>query len=342
MILRYILNQIKLIILRYKISRKTDLIFLFGTPAHSNMGDQAQTYCILEWLKENYGNYKVILFTLNNASDPIIRFIRKRIKPNDMLVCHSGYHLTDLYHEKDVYFQVIALFPEYRILMFPQTIHFVKDKEDEQRVTQIFNQHKNIVLMCRDETSYVKAQTLFKSCHLLLYPDIVTSLIGRYHYDNIRDGVLFCMRNDKEAFYKPEQIQQLRQSLAGLKTDITDTTITLSWRRISRNRKIILENMFCRFSKYKLVITDRYHGTIFSLIAGTPVIVLTSTDHKLSSGVKWFPKEFEKYVYFASDLEQAYTIAMRLVNDTGLEYCLPSYFLENYYLVLKSRLELLK
>ncbi|WP_082026255.1 polysaccharide pyruvyl transferase family protein [Prevotella pectinovora] len=41
-----------------------------------------------------------------------------------------------------------------------------------------------------------------------------------------------------------------------------------------------------QFAKYQVVITDRYHGTIFSQIVNTPVIVISSTDHKLRSGVK--------------------------------------------------------
>ena len=86
-----------------------------------------------------------------------------------------------------------------------------------------------------------------------------------------------------------------------------------------------------KYSKYKLVITDRYHGTIFSLIAGTPVIVLSSADHKLSSGVKWFPIEiFGDYVSYASSLDDAFEKANKML-ATPHTHQLPPYFQENYY-----------
>lgn len=50
-------------------------------------------------------------------------------------------------------------------------------------------------------------------------------------------------------------------------------------------------------SHYKVVITDRYHGTIFSLIANTPVIIIKSTDHKVTTGADWFKGIYDDYVY---------------------------------------------
>jgi Exopolysaccharide biosynthesis protein len=303
------------------------------------MGDQAQTYCIKNWVEKNFEDYQVIIFTLATATNFILHTIRKNINPDDMLFCHSGYHLTDLYREKDVYCKVAELFPDYKIIIFPQTVNFIQDKAaDEKRVSTIFNNHKNITLLLRDEFSYETAQSLFQNCRLLLYPDIVTSLIGKRKYTNDRDGILFCLRNDIEAFYNQEQIQAFQKKFGNTKIDRNDTTITLSYRTIRKKRKEILENMFDVFSRYKVVITDRYHGTIFSLIAGTPVIVLSSTDHKLSSGVKWFPESFGDYVKFAHNLDEAYQLASEILQRNDYSHILPPYFEDNYYSGLKSKL----
>ena len=81
------------------------------------------------------------------------------------------------------------------------------------------------------------------------------------------------MRNDIEAFYKVETIQKLRDKFENITTEMTDTTISIPYSIINEgsNREKLLIEIFEQFSKYKLVITDRYHGTIFSLIAGNPV-----------------------------------------------------------------------
>lgn len=314
--------------------------FLFGSPGHGNMGDQAQTYCIEQWIKENYADdYEIITMTLASATDTVIYTISQQISANDLLFCHSGYHLTDLYNEKDVYLKVIEQFPKHRIVIFPQTINFNNNKEDEKRVSLIFNSHKNITLLCRDQESYKNAQLIFKSCNLLLYPDIVTSLIGTKTFSNRREGVLFCMRNDVEAFYTVREISKLRARFDTVKTEMTDTTISTPYKTIKRKRETILNEMLNHFSQFELVITDRYHGTIFSLIAGTPVIVLSSTDHKLSSGVKWFPESFGKNVQYAKDPETAYLLAIDILANHQSGKDLPAYFKENYYDVLKSKIK---
>jgi exopolysaccharide biosynthesis predicted pyruvyltransferase EpsI len=330
----------------YIVETKTQKrVFLFGSPGHGNMGDQAQTYCIQRWLNNNYNDYLIIIFTFETATDRMINIIMKNINSNDKIFFHSGYHLTDLYPGKKLYCKIVELFKHYRIVIFPQTISFFNDKEDEKHVTNIFNQHGKITLMCRDEFSYETAKNIFNQCNLLLYPDIVTSLIGMRQYDNNRKGVLFCIRDysDKESLYGKKKINELKTKLKRrfdhLVINQNDTTIATSYSIIKNKREEILEEMLQTFSKYQLVITDRYHGTIFSLVANTPVIVIASTDHKLSSGVKWFPECFHDYVFYADNLDIAYEKAIEILNNTSYKYKLPPYFEQNYYSKLKKKLE---
>ena len=41
------------------------------------------------------------------------------------------------------------------------------------------------------------------------------------------------------------------------------------------------------FSKYKVVVTDRLHGMIFSLLSKTPCIVFDNKTKKVSESLKW-------------------------------------------------------
>lgn len=312
------------------IFRQGNTIFLFGSPFHSNMGDQAQTYCICKWFQQYYPNYNFYIFRYTESYNFLIKLIRKTIRRKDLIVFHSGYHLTDLYREQDVYCQIVKLFPDFPIIIFPQTINYLHSI-NLTATAKIFNSHKNILLMCRDEKSYDTAKKYFYNCKLLLYPDIVTSLIGTKHYSHKREGILFCMRNDVEAFYTKEEINKLATRFNNIKINRTDTTLPIDAKIIYKKREDILEKIFDEYSQYKLVITDRYHGTIFSLIANTPVIVISSTDHKLSSGVKWFPTEFSHFVEFANNLDEAYSLATSILNDNNTRQTLPAYFKLNYY-----------
>jgi exopolysaccharide biosynthesis predicted pyruvyltransferase EpsI len=323
--------------LKKKISSTSPNIFLFGTPNHSNMGDQAQTYCIINWMNQNYPEHKVHTFYLKNSTGRILQYIRQNIQKDDKIFCHSGYHLTNLYDEQRIYSKLVEMFPDFPIVIFPQTINYTQP-EVATKTASLFNNHKDLTILCRDEVSFKTAQTLFSQCHLLLYPDVVTSLIGTKQFENKRDGILFCIRNDKEAFYNPEQITGLRKRIEQFDVvSMTDTTISMPAVEIAENREKILNSIFEDYSGFRLIITDRYHGTIFSLIAGTPVIVLSSSDHKLSSGVKWFPPEFSDYVRYANSLDEAYQLAELSLNKK-LDHILPDYFRKNFWNVLKEKI----
>lgn len=317
--------------------RKKKMIFLFGSPAHSNMGDQAQSFCIQKWTKENYPEYGLLFFRLPETYNSLLKVLRRTIRKDDKIICHSGYHMTDLYHEQDVYCKLAQLFPERPIWIFPQTV-FYKDEMNLKKTADIMNHHGKVTLMARDEISYATAQKYFGGCRLLLYPDIVTSLIGTKSFSNKREGVLFCVRNDIEAFYKKEDIQELKNRFKGVHIEETDTTLKMPYREIIKNRERVLNQVLDYYSRFNVIITDRYHGTIFSLIAGTPVVVLKTSDHKLSSGVKWFPEEFKDYVTFANSLDEAYEKAVSMMKK-DLTHQLPPYFKENYYDKLKAVLE---
>ena len=125
------------------------------------------------------------------------------------------------------------------------------------------------------------------------------------------------------------------------KVDRIDTTISTKYTELKKELKSIIENTIEQFSKYKVVITDRYHGTIFSLASNTPTIVINSTDHKLSSGVDWFKdkEEFKGYIFFAQSLEEAQKLAEDIYRNKKDYKVLPEYFRTHYYDKLKEKFE---
>ena len=318
-------------------------IYLFGVPFHTNLGDQAQTFCIINWVKQNISECNVLPFcSVFDLNGLLLRILSLFIKKNDIILCHSGYHMGELYPQYLLYISIVRRFSKNKIIVFPQTINF-KNCEEAKRVAAIFDRHDDCYLLCRDSYSYDIAKKLFQKTQILLYPDIVTSLIGKFNYDvSNRNGVLFCIRNDKEAYYRKSEINSLRSKFLDIRTDIIDTYISTPVGELINNREDILNKEFARFSQYKLVITDRYHGVIFSLISNTPVVILTTIDHKLSSGVKWFPMEiFAEYVYYANDLNEAYEDAVRILKTVPARG-LPPYFYEKYYSLLSEKLNIKK
>lgn len=308
-------------------------IYFFCTPTHSNLGDQAQLMCWLRLFSEWYPDYKVIQVSTRFRVFDTLRNIHKIIKPEDKIFIHSGYLIFDPHPELPFILDVVRDFYDHPITILPQTVNLMGEWY-QHIVSGIFNANPNLTLMCRDEVSLKKAKLLFPNIKLILMPDVVTSLIGNsyFQYPNSkRNGVMLCVRNDLEKFYSSEQIQTLRERF-NCNTSITDTTINVQPWVWGKNREKLIRSILEEFSKYQVIITDRYHGTIFSQIVNTPVVVLSSADHKLSSGVKWFPKDnFGHNMYYAHDLDEAYNLAKNILDRNGKVFKNPPYFKDEYY-----------
>ena len=261
-----------------------------------------------------------------------IELIKSYIRTMDKIVIHSGYLIYDPHPELNYICNIVDVFHDRPITILPQTVN-LEDERIRRYVASCFNAHPNLTLMCRDEISYKKAGELFE-CQLKLMPDVVTSLIGNKDFDYTkvsRKGVLFCIRDDGEKYYSKEDINNLKRKFIDYKVKQVDTTINAPAWKWDKERESLIRGMLDVFSHYQVVITDRYHGTIFSQITNTPVVVLSSNDHKLASGVKWFPKEvFKNNIQYASNLEEAYNMAIRLLKENSY-MCNNDYFMQNYW-----------
>lgn len=316
---------------------KKGRIYVFGAPRHSNLGDQAQSLCIEDWCRQHYPSYNIVIIdtpSIFQKDNYVIRKIRSIIRPNDKIILHSGYHTTDVWpFENYANVEIINHFPDVRIYVFPQTIHF-EDEDNLMSTVEAYKRHGNVNLMCRDKISFNIAKKEFRDIDITLMPDIVTTLIGTQKYNSKnRDGINMCFRNDKESKYG-KNIEAMKEELLSITGNIeqTDTTVDIDPYFVQKNRKRVIFDQIHLMSGKKLTITDRYHGTIFSIIANTPVIVLGSTDHKLSSGVKWFAdRVFSDLIYFASSTKEAVKIAKKVYGTYDYENNVTQYFNEHYW-----------
>lgn len=309
-------------------------IYFFLKPVTPNTGDMAQDMCIERWFSRVYPEYKVLPIPHKFTTKKLLRLIQQKIQLSDLIFFHSGFTMND--PNEDLYFilKIIPLFPNNKITILPQTVDLIS-KEVKNKVIEVFDSHRDLTLVCRDTVSLERCKKMFQHCHLILFPDFVTSMIGKYPLktDAQRNGILFVLRNDAEKYYQKGQLQELINRLKKTKiaVDITDTLLIRSSFTTVTYRDQIIERILRKFSRYQLIVTDRYHGLIFSQIVSVPVIVLQSTNHKLTSGIEWFPRDlFKNNLYFANNLNEVYQIAEKRLQDTNI-YLNPPYFFEKYF-----------
>jgi pyruvyl transferase EpsI len=284
-------------------------IFLMGTPTHGNIGDQAIVMGELSILKNYFPDHEVIEipyeYLTGTLGDIFWRLgFEEILRDNGIIFMHGGGNLGNLWlNEEELRRKLIEKFPTSKIVIFPQSICFTDDDAGRNELSnsqKVYNAHKDLHLMTRDENSFSLAKKIFPKIHTYLLPDAATVLHGIL--DNVevkREGVLFILRSDKEKVRDDAKIQMLVTSFneANIPFEVIDTVINEKVTALNREQKI--RDVLVKIRKSKLVITDRFHGVIFSFITRTPVLAFKSFDTKISSGIKWFKNL--KSIFYAEE-----------------------------------------
>lgn len=319
------------------------IIWFLCIPRHNNLGDYAQYKCIQMWIKNNYPEYK----SIEIPSEPIhydfcgvLRLLKALIKKDDIIVFQSGYTSTDLHIDEKVHRKIVGNFKNNLLLFFPQTVNYSSEKE-LMKTAQLYNQANKLLFLARDRKSYNTIHTVLKTGAVYLYPDIATSWIGSTQFDRVseKNGILFCIRDDSEKLFDNNSIKGAFKEILSPDTEVAWLDTTLG-KEQSCSLDIIQEYIY-KFSKYELIVTDRFHGTIFSLIANTPVVVLKTADHKVSEGAEWFTKIYPEYIRMAADLKDAADKAQELLSIIQRDNINPI-FKEKYYDTLKDKVDKIK
>lgn len=259
-------------------------IYLFGIPVHGNLGDQAILISELKFLNDNFKDHKIILVESNIVLKS--NTLLKKIIGKSLILVSGGGFLGSLWMEEEKMFRkTIQNFSNNTIIVLPQTIYFSNDDYGLKILNdskKIYSSHKNLYICCREIYSHDFMKKEFENCSTLLIPDMVLKLNGTIN-KNYEDRILFCIRRDKE---KVEyNFKELESYLNDYAFDYTDMVIDKNIYWFNRNK--IITSKIEQFSRYKLVITDRLHGMIFSLLAGTPCLVYENKSYKIKGVYKW-------------------------------------------------------
>lgn len=287
--------------LQYYLNYKSDekIIYLLS-PEHGNLGDQAIAIAISKFLHDKYTDKLIVEFSFHEylyVKDNLHEIINAK----DIIFLHGGGNLGNLYINEEILRRdVIGKFMNNKIVIMPQSISFTTDSagvKELETTKKIYNNHINLNIVCRENKSLETAKSIFPSNNLFLSPDSVMYLENEYLEEEFkREGVLFAFRSDKEKVVNEDIIKGLEDKFfrKGENIKYKDTIIRKKLNEKTREKELL--KILRAFGNSKLVITDRFHGVIFSVITRTPCIVFKSLDHKISEGIRWF--ENKDYIYY--------------------------------------------
>lgn len=265
--------------------------FVFLAADYGNIGDLAITSAQARFLTRHSGKPNVVLVPISRTRS-LLRPIKKQITPTDLVTVIGGGNMGSLYPDIEELRQlVVRSFPRNRIVCFPQTLDWDQSPDSTEalkKIAHVYSQHDDLHVFARESVTWAKLRDLLgasSSVQIGYAPDIVLSAtaadLGATTIDP-RAGILQCMREDRERAVTGDQRKVLVAALAstGMEVGITDTHA--GGARLSRDHcEELVRNKIIQFRSAKLVVTDRLHGMILSLVAGTPCLVLPNANHKI-------------------------------------------------------------
>ena len=319
------------------LSKERSKIVLLGTPYHSNLGDYAQTYCIEQMVKNQYPEYDFISFEVSSQSDfdysNLFLAIRDKLMQKDIVLIQSGMHLTDVYkNEQNLLRQALIVFRRNKVVILPQTMFYLSD-ENKKNFLSYMGKFDNVMLYAREQHTFNEAKKYFKTDRIAMCPDVVHSLIGRFRQYNFeRDGILVCKRkDDNDILISSDELKEKLDDLQ-MKIEWMDTDLEVLPAELKMDTEGILSNIISEISKYKLVITDRLHGTIFSLIANTPVLLIGLRSDKVQANYEWYKEvpDILQYIDKINDISELYEKIDEMLKKK-YDYRVPDYFYRKYF-----------
>ncbi|MBQ9118860.1 MAG: glycosyltransferase [Lachnospiraceae bacterium] len=285
---------------------KTKRLVAFELPCFDNLGDHAIAYAIQAYLEafvQRHPEYQ--LFVIDGWKTPeVIPSLKKQISAEDVIFCQGGGNMGSLYpFAEEFRNKVLRAFGKNKIIVFPQTIYLSEDEQGRktaEEMKKVYSACKDLTIFARDHRSAEIMKAMFSN-PVVEMVDIVVSLDKGNLNTEARKDILLCLRSDKESALNSKQKQQLYE-IAKKNAKQVRVTDTIAAKELQmEERESVLLEKWATFAKARLVITDRLHGMIFSLITKTPCIVLGNNHHKVYETYRTLAKC--DYLYYCENIE---------------------------------------
>lgn len=319
-------NKIKKVLLKFKLKFKMSkirskygyCIIFISVPIHGNLGDQAIVYSQYKFfesigLKENIIEIRSCDFNMFND------VIQEYIIDKDVIVIDGGGNMGTLWIEEEYRIrEIIKKYNKNKIIIFPETVYYSNDEfgaKEFEISKEVYKKHENLYICVRDINSYNLIKEEYKPACIEYVPDIVLYLDILSFNEDRKDAIL-CIRKDKEKIIDTQLIKKIEKklSLNNIRIKYSTTVIEKLVRKKDRERELYIK--WKEFASAKIVITDRLHGMIFSVITGTPCIALNNSNGKVKGVYEWI-RELP-YVIFCDDnsnIEESIDKLLKMENN---------------------------
>ncbi|PVD31826.1 hypothetical protein C0Q70_07244 [Pomacea canaliculata] len=260
-------------------------VMLLDFSTSENKGDPAITVGEVALLRRL--NVTVVFYcSIYMCSDAKLKEahkISRNFTPSSlMILLHGGGNLVG-YPESDILRKkILNFFPDFHCVLLSQSIWIRKDHEKHLNMCrELYSHRENLTIFLRDRQSLGLAQKHFPGTKLMLMPDMAFGLGRVPRTMPPTHDIVWIKRSDSESSnYKIPEIP------ANLKVQVEDwwKWTTNKGRTPMETSFLIAFNGLSFLQRGRVVITDRLHGHILSVLLGIPHVLIDNPPYfKLSS-----------------------------------------------------------
>lgn len=253
-------------------------VYFIDYPLYNNVGD----ILITKGTEAFFSRYGIQV--LGRAG--VNNYLFPPIPPDCTLVFQGGGNFGDLHQaHQALREQVVERFPDRRIVVLPQTIHYESTNRLEASAG-IFRKHPDLYLFVRDERSF--EQAIRFTDKVILSPDMAHELwpiagVGIPLY-----RTLYLLRSDCEAAASQSEFSGNAIKDWDRVLDRTDKYLMRYLRQLHKLDRVtgnswiniyhywrvytdrLVNKAVVEFSKYEEIVTSRLHGHILACLMGKP------------------------------------------------------------------------
>lgn len=310
-------------------------VALLDFPLHRNSGDSAIFLGSLNWLRQH--GYEIVQVSSLSTYSPVS--LRRRLGSDGTILINGGGNFGDLWPHIHRQRELVAAdFRDTKVVQLPQSLHFTTDEALSACVAGPLGSHEGFTLLTRDRASERLAREAFGNATVDLAPDMAFGLGCRTITDTATE-ILWLARDDLErsdigAVPRDRGIEITDWDMGRMRGPLWRSLATLpKGAKALRSRpflhalavgasqptfepmaRLALDSALATLARGRVVVTDRLHAHILSLLLGRPQVVMDNSYGKISSFMDAWTGTAPG-VHAERDTAGALTTARRLLAD---------------------------
>lgn len=282
---------------------KKKRVFFLMTPLYKNYGDHLIAYSEALILNSICDSREIIEVPCEDCMALRKRF-GKLVRAGDVVIITGGGYAGDLWPGMEEAFEDLlsGMRSDTQVVILPQSIYYENMVFSDTKLCKLINRFSRCILMCRERRTFEYVMDgVGNNIQVYLYPDmglfVSSKMLGYTPKQQIGNTASVCMRKDCESLQSPTLIHQINDSLIsrglGISSIDTHDPCGVIW---PNERKRELCKLVQRFGSSSIVLTNRLHGMILAVIAGTPCVVFDNVSGKVSGVAEWLGADYPVFV----------------------------------------------